>query len=154
MIICYTIPEIWHMTDVIIILGHSLPFYPHTSPKNQNLKKIKKTTGDIITLHKCPTNHYPYATLFLRYDVWKMYLLFFILGYFFPFYHPNSPKNQNFKKMKKCQEISSFYMCVPKILIRWCMVPEIWCKTDRQTDGWTDRQKKWHEDVGAPPKNW
>ena len=28
-------------------------------------------------------------------------MLFFTLGYFFPFYHPNSPKNQNFKKMEK-----------------------------------------------------
>ena len=26
---------------------------------------------------------------------------FVILDYFFPFYSPNNPKNQNFKKMKK-----------------------------------------------------
>ena len=25
--------------------------------KNQNLKKMKKTTGDIIILHKCTKNH-------------------------------------------------------------------------------------------------
>ena len=46
-------------------------------------------------------------------------------------------------------EISSFYICVPKIMIKWCMAPEIWCTTDRQMDG----QKKWHIEVGAPPKN-
>ena len=28
------------------------------------------------------------------------------------------------------------------------MVPEIWCARDRQTD----RQKKWHIEVGAPAK--
>ena len=49
--------------------------------------------------------------------------------------------------------------CVPKIMIRWWTVPEIWCamdrqtdrQTDRSTDGWTDR-KKWHIELGAPPK--
>ena len=81
MIICYTVPEIWCMTDVIVIfdfgLGNFLPFYPHNSPKNQNFKKMKK-----------------------RLDVW------------------------------------SFYTCVQKIMIRWCTVPKIWC----------DRG-------GCPPKN-
>ena len=48
-------------------------------------------------------------------------------------------------KKKKRQEIS-FYTCVPKIMIRWCMVPEKWCKMDRQ--------KKWNIEVGAPPKKW
>ena len=49
---------------------------------------------------------------------------------FLPFYPLNSVKNQNFEKMKKCPEILSFYICVLKIIIRWCMVPEIWCVTD------------------------
>ena len=69
MIIGYTVPEIWHVTDV---------------------------------------------------------LLFFILGYTFPFYPHNSPKNENFKKMKKGLEISSFYTSVPKIMIIYYTVPEIW----------------------------
>ena len=46
-------------------------------------------------------------------------------------------------------EISSFYKCAPKIMIRQCMVPEIWCTMDGQTD----RRKKWHIEVGTPPKN-
>ena len=57
-------------------------------------------------------------------------MLLLILSYFLPFYPHNSPKNENFEKMKKCLEMSSFYICVPKIIIRWCMVPEIWCVTD------------------------
>ena len=48
------------------------------------------------------------------------------------------------KKKKKHPEISSFYICVPKIIIRWCTVPEIWCTTDGQTDGQTD---EWMEKV-------
>ena len=39
------------------------------------------------------------------------------------------------KKWKQCMEISSFYIIVPKIMIIWCMVPKIWCATDRWTDG-------------------
>ena len=37
MIICYTVPEIWWVTDVIVIFhfGLFLPFYPTNSPKNQ-----------------------------------------------------------------------------------------------------------------------
>ena len=81
MIIWYTVPEIWHMTDVII-LCYFLPFYPRNSLKNENLKKNEK----------------------------------------------------------KHLEVSSFYICVPKIMITWCTVPEIWCATDGQTDRWTDRQ--------------
>ena len=52
---------------------------------------------------------------------------------------PNSLKNQKSKKMKKRLEISSFYTCVPKMMIRWCMVPEIWYATDGRMDRWTEK---------------
>ena len=51
MIICYIIPEIWRVTDVIVIFHFELFFAllpPPNSPKNQNLNKMKKTPGDII----------------------------------------------------------------------------------------------------------
>ena len=88
-----------------------------------------------------------YATLFLRYDVWWMYYLSFHFGLLLPFYPFNNPKNQNLFKMKT--KISSFHTCVPKIMVTWPMVPEIWCITYRRTDGW----KKWHLELGVPPKN-
>ena len=46
MIICYTVPEIWHMTDVISIFHFGLffPLLPTNNPKNQNFEKIKKNT--------------------------------------------------------------------------------------------------------------
>ena len=53
-------------------------------------------------------------------------MLFFILGYFLPFFLPNSLKNQNLKKIKKHLKISSFYKSVPKIMITCCTAPEIW----------------------------
>ena len=46
-IICYTVPEIWHVTDVTVIFhfGLFLSFYPHYRPKNENFKKMKKKSG-------------------------------------------------------------------------------------------------------------
>ena len=41
MVICYNVPEIWRMADVIFIFP---PFYPLNSPKNENFKKMKKNT--------------------------------------------------------------------------------------------------------------
>ena len=46
------------------------------------------------------------------------------------------------KKWNNCPEISSLYTCIPKIMIRWCTIPEIWCVMDRWTDGQTERQTK------------
>ena len=89
----------------------------------------------------------------------RIFLEFFlILGHFLPFYLTNNLKNENFEKMKKiwCMlpEIWTvteqffvphdspnnknkkmkleipFYTCIPKIIITWCMVPEIRCAMD------------------------
>ena len=59
MIICYTVPEKWHVTHVIFIFDFWLFFalLPPNSPKNQNFEKIKKLPGDIIILHVCTKNH-------------------------------------------------------------------------------------------------
>ena len=48
--------EEWQ-TEFFVILDCSLPFYSTNNPKNQNFGKLKKTTGDIIILHKCTKNH-------------------------------------------------------------------------------------------------
>ena len=50
--------------------------------------------------------------------------------FFSPFCPPKSWKNQNLKKWNKHLEISSFYICASKIMIRWGMVPEIWYVMD------------------------
>ena len=58
MIICFTIPEIWRVTDVIIFhFGLFFPVLPPNSPKNQTFKKMKKTPGDIIILNMCTKNY-------------------------------------------------------------------------------------------------
>ena len=91
-----------------------------------------------------------YAMLFMRYGAWQIYLLFFIWGYFLPFYPPNSPKNQNFKKMKqKPGDITILHMCTKNydqvMYGSWDIARE------RRTAKQTDRQKKWHIEVAAPP---
>ena len=75
--------------------------------------------------HKCQS----YDAWFLRYRVWQIDF-FVILGHFLPFYPLKNPKNQNFEKWKQSLELLSFYTNVPKIMIIWYTVPEIWCVTD------------------------
>ena len=49
MIIGYTVPERWRVTDIIAIF-HSgqFPIYLPSSPPKKKFKKLKKTPGDVI----------------------------------------------------------------------------------------------------------
>ena len=122
-----------------IIFSHFGPSFAllHTprpnTPENQNFKKMKEKRkrkknppGDINILHKCTINDNHI------YGFWDMKCtrqnFFVILGHFLPFYPNNTPKNENFKKMKKSLEIS-FYKSAPKIMIISYTVPEIWHMT-------------------------
>ena len=52
-------------------------------------------------------------------------------GLFFSLLSPWQPEISKLKeKQKKRLEISSFYICVPKFMIRWCTFPEICCVAD------------------------
>ena len=55
MIIYYSIPEIWHITDVIIFhFGVFFALLPPWQPKKSKFKRNeKKKTGDIIILYMC-----------------------------------------------------------------------------------------------------
>ena len=55
-------------------------------------------------------------------------LLFWTI--FCPFDSLTTEKIKILKKWKKSLEISSSYISVQKLMIRWCTVPEIWCITD------------------------
>ena len=50
MIIRYIVPEMRRETNVIVIfiLGYTFPFYPSSSPKNENFKTMKTKPGYII----------------------------------------------------------------------------------------------------------
>ena len=121
------IPEIWSAIDIIfshfgsflpfysptpsppqqpieivfVILGHLLPFYHPNSPKNENIKKMKNKTWRYCHYTQVYQKSWSWAILFVRYGTRRMQFLFFILGYFLPFYSLNSQENENLKKLKK-----------------------------------------------------
>ena len=122
------------MTDVIIF--HFEPFFALLSPyslKNQNFKKLK-TLLEISSFHTSVPK-----IMIICYTVpetWHMtdVIVTFHFGLFFALLTPlTAQKIKISKKMKNLMEISSFYTCVPKIMIR-CMVPEISCMPDRGKD--------------------
>ena len=153
MIICYTVPEIWCMMNVTVIFhfGLFLPFYPLNSLKKSKFKKMKRQVPrDIIIYKSVPKIMIICYTLP---EIWHVMDVIVIFSFWAIFY-PNSQKNQNYKKMKRTPEISSFYTCVPKIMVRWWRFLRYGMQqTDGQTDRWMDGGKKWHKEVGAHLKN-
>ena len=132
------VPEIWSVTDRIFChLGLFLFLLPPYNPKNQNFKKLKKKPPGDIILHKCAKNHdhMLYCSWGMAHNRCNCYFSFGTI--FCPFTPLTAWKIRILKKRKKALEISSFYICAPKI-IRWYTVSEIWCVMDRRMDGWTD----------------
>ena len=153
------VPEIWSVTDAIVIshFGLFLPFNSPNTRKNQNFEKMKKKRpGDIIILHMCTKNYdqMMYSSWDMVCDRCNCYFSFWAI--FCPFYPPNSQKIKILKKRKKTLVISSFCISVPKIVTRQFLrhaAQQMDRWMDGQTDRWTDGQKKWHIEVGVPPKN-
>ena len=132
------------------------PFTPQTAPKKSKLKKKKKKKWkktpqntnpprDIIILCNCTKNHdhILYSSWDVGHDRCNCYFSFWAIFYpFTPTPTPPPPlkaqKISILKKWKKYLEISSFYICVPKIMIRWCTVPVY---SAQQTDGQTYRKR-------------
>ena len=106
------------------------PFTPLRAWKTKILKKMKRKPGDVIILHMCTKNYgqMMYGSWDMVHDWCNCYFSFWAI--FCPFTPLKAQKIKILKKWKKHLEISSFYICVPKIMIRWCTVPEIWCMTD------------------------
>ena len=113
MIIWYTVPKTWHVTDVIIFhFGHFLPFYPPNLSEKWNFQKNEKKPWDNIILHTCTKNHD--HMLYCCWDIacYRCNCYFSFWAYFLPFFSPNSLKNQNFKKMKNTPgDIIILHMC-------------------------------------------
>ena len=132
--------------NVLLFLTVFCSFTPLTTWKIKILKTLKKTPGDIIILHMCTTNdnHMMYGSLDTechRHNSLSFWTIF--CPFTPPPPHPLTPlKTQKIKILKKWKrhlEISSFYTCVPKLMIRWCTVPEIWCTMGEQMEKVTYR---------------
>ena len=108
MIICYTVPYIWHVTDLIVffILGYFLPFYLPSSPKNHD--------------------HMLYWSWGMVHDGCN-YFSFWVI--FCPFTLLTAPKIKILENEKNIWRYHHFTN-VPKIMIICYTVPEIWCVTD------------------------
>ena len=103
---------------------------------------------DIIILHKCTKNHdhMLYCSWNTAHDGCKCYFSFWAI--FCPFTAPKMKVSQKKKRKKKTPgDVIILHMCTKNydqvMYGSWEMV----CK------GWADGQKKWHIEVGAPPKN-
>ena len=91
------------MTNVIVIFHFGLFFalIPPYQPKKWKFHKNGKKPWRYHLTQVCQKS-WSYAVLFLRHGEWQMWLLFFILDYFLPFYpFFKSLKNQNLKKKWK-----------------------------------------------------
>ena len=114
--------------DLIVIFHFGLFFtlLPPQQPKKSKFWKSEKTPGGFIILQKCTKNHDH-----MLHHSWDMVCdrcnYFSFCAIFCPF---TAQKNKILQKWKKYLEISLFHISVPKLIIRWCMVPEIWCMTD------------------------
>ena len=108
--------------------------------KSQNFEKLKKTPGDTIILHKCTKNHDHMLKCSWDMACDRCNCYFSLWAIFCPF---TAQKIKVLQKWKTHLEISSFYICAPKMLMRWYTVPEKWCATDGWTDGptngWTEK---------------
>ena len=142
MLIWYTVPEIWHATNLIVIFHFGLFFAllpPNLATKWKLQKKWKKPLEISSFYTSVP------KILIICYTVPKIWqvtdvIVIFHFGLFFGLLSPQQPKKSKFlKKWKKHLEILSFYTCVPKIMIRWCTVPEKWCVTDGRMEKKTHR---------------
>ena len=125
-----------------VILSHFLSFYSlSNNPENQQFDKLKIVSGDIIILqmYTINDNHVIGGSSDMEWDGHNFLSCSTIFCLFTPL---ANQKIKISKKWKKIQEISSFYTCVPKTKITWCMAPEIWCTMGRGRDRWTDGRKK------------
>ena len=98
-------------------------------------EKMKKRPGNIIILQMCTKNYdqMMYSSWDMVHDRCNCY--FSLWAIFCPFTPLTARKIKILKKWKKLLDISWFYISVPKIMTRWCTVPEIcW-----ETDGWTEK---------------
>ena len=125
---------VW-LTEFFVILDQFLPCTPPSNnPKNKTFEKIKKNAGDIIILHKCTKNpdHMLHCSWDL-YNAWHVIRIFHFGIIFCPFTPLTTLKIKIFKKWKSSLQRSSFYTRIPKIMVTWCIVPEIW-RTNAKAD--------------------
>ena len=102
------------------ILSHFLHFYPLNNPKNQNFGKMKNSWKYHFTF----VYHKWWSRCMIP-EIWKaMHITFCHFRPSFAFLPYQQPEKSKFRKNeKKHGEISSFYTCVPQMMLIWYMMP-------------------------------
>ena len=101
-IIIRHVPEIRHVMDVIaiFILGYTFPFYFPNSPKTWKFQNNEKKRLEISSFF---TNVPKIIICYTVPEIWCLMDVIVVLhfGIFFALLAPSSPKNENFKTIKK-----------------------------------------------------
>ena len=116
MIIGYTVLEIWHMTDVIVVFqfGQFFALLPPQQPKKWKFQINTTILGDIILLHNCTKTHdyMLYCSWDMVHDSCTDIIVIFHFGLFFALWPPYLPKKWKYKKNeKKHQDIMILHKC-------------------------------------------
>ena len=126
-------------------MSHFLPFYPPNSSKNQNLKKWKKSLEISSFYTSVP------KIMIICYtvpEIWCMTDGFFFFFSFWVFFSPFTLTARRYHLSPG--DIITLHTCSKNydqmIYSSWYIVHNGW------TYGQTDRRKKWHIEVGVPPK--
>ena len=141
-IIWCMVPEIFSATDQILCyFGPFFALLPSLKTKKSKFWKNEKNTTRYYHFTQVYHKWQSYDVLILRHEAWQTEF-FVILDCFLPFYPPNSPKNQNFKKMKKIpRDIIILHICTKNydqmMYHFWDMLHN--GQTDGQTDRWTEK---------------
>ena len=86
-------------TEFFVTFGHFWPVYLPNNLENQNFEKLKKESGDVITLHICTIkdNHMMYVSWYMECNRHDFLPLWAILCCFTPL---TTQKSKILKKMK------------------------------------------------------
>ena len=132
--IIYMLPEIWNTTNSFLsFLAIFCLFTPLLTPKIKIWDKRKK-----------PWRYHPITHVYHKWRSWcigttkgtrnrvkaqQSFLSFWAIFSLLTLL--TTWKIKVLKKWKKHLKILSFYTCIPQMMIKWCMVPEIWSTTDK-----------------------
>ena len=95
MIICFTVPDIWHVIDVIVVFHFGLfsLFYPSNSQKNENFKKKKQKKKKHLEISSFYIRLPKIMILcFTVPEIWRItdVIVIFDFGLFLHFYPPTA----------------------------------------------------------------
>ena len=157
MTIIWCMYNAWDIKHDRIFLSFWNVFCRFTPLTTQKIKILKNLKNVWRYYHFTQVYHKwePYDVWFLRYEAWQTKCFVFTL------LPSNNPKNQNFEKLKKNTWRYHHFTQVDQKTWKkaWRyhhftnVYQKLWSRFLRYGVWCTNGQKKWHIEMGAPPKN-